>query len=83
MKHLPLDEYRERVGKHLELIEAGTAMAARHARALDRRPAYETLAEDALCQVEKTLAAALENVRAAKAVYASKPVEELHAMHAL
>jgi hypothetical protein len=67
-----LNEYHEKVGKHLDLIEAGAAMAARHARALERRPAYETLAEDELEQVELKLRNALENIEAARSAYLSK-----------
>lgn len=69
---MQLDEYHEKVGKHLDLIEAGAAMAARHARALDRRPAYETLAQSELDQVETTLRNALANVEAAKSTYMAK-----------
>lgn len=72
---MSLSEYHEKVGKHLDFIEAGAAMAARHARALERRPAYETLAQDELQKVEASLRAALANVEAARSTYLSK--EEL------
>lgn len=72
---LPLDEYRQRVGHHLELIEAGAEMAARHVRALDRRPAFDARAREELDCTEMVLEQALSKVRAAKVAFEQKPQE--------
>lgn len=62
------------VSKHLQLIEAGAEMAARHAGKLVSRPKFETLAEDELAKAETILENALRAVRAARASYGSKDV---------
>lgn len=72
---LPLEQYRQRVGHHLDLIEAGAEMTARHVRYLDRRPMFDTNAQIELDHAEAVLERALAKVRAAKAAYDSKPVE--------
>lgn len=73
--HLEPFEYNTKVKKHLELIEAGAEMAARHARAIHCQPAFQTRARSELDQTEATLERALANVRAAKATYDGKPQE--------
>lgn len=70
-----LFDWDQKVKPHLEFISAGAAMAARHASRLPCRQAFETLAEDDLAKTRATLEAALQNVIAAQAVYASKPLE--------
>lgn len=76
---LPLDEYRQRVGHHLDLIEAGAEMAARHVRALDRRPAFDARAREELDCTEMVLEQALAKIRVAKVAYEQKPMERSHA----
>lgn len=73
--HLEPFEYNTKVKKHLELIEAGAEMTARHARAIDRQPCFQTRARSELDQTEATLERALAHVRAAKATYDRKPQE--------
>lgn len=79
VRPLPLDEYRDRVGHHLDMIEAGANMTARHVRTLDRRPSFDTRARGELDSLEATLERALAKVRDAKAGYDSKPVESPNA----
>jgi hypothetical protein len=76
---LPLDDWREKVSKPLQFIEAGAEMAARHARMLPIKPDFETKAECDLAEARKVLESALANIIAAQAVYANKPVENSHA----
>jgi hypothetical protein len=76
---MELSEWREKVSKHLQFIEAGSQMAVRHAEMLPLRPSFETKAEDDLAKARKALEAALANVIAAQAVYSNKPVEQNHA----
>jgi len=47
-----------------------------YVRRLPARRSYETLAEDMLTQAEHELVTALERVRAAKAQYEAKPVND-------
>jgi hypothetical protein len=60
------------ISKHLQLIEAGAEMAARHAGRLVAKPNFETLAEDELAKAERILEKALQDVREARAKYGSK-----------
>ena len=74
-----LQDYRESVSKHLQFIEAGSEMAARHARALTVKPAFVTRAQDDLAETRRVLESALANVVAAQVAYDAKPVENSHA----
>lgn len=76
---MELTEWREKVSKHLQFIEAGSQMTVRHAEMLPLRPDFETMAEDELAKARKALESALANVIAAQAVYANKPAEDSHA----
>jgi S-methylmethionine-dependent homocysteine/selenocysteine methylase len=71
---MTLEQWDLAVGHHLEFIEAGAEMAARHSRQLLARPDWETLAEAELAKVEKVLENALQQVRAARASYGSKDI---------
>jgi hypothetical protein len=62
------------MGYHLQMIEAGAEMTARHAGRLFERPDWETLAEDELAKAEKVLADALLRVRAARELYRRKNI---------
>jgi hypothetical protein len=70
-----LEEYHNKIGKHLHLIEAGAEMAARHARMMVQKPSFDTIAQDEMERAERVLEAALLSVRNAKSVYAAKPME--------
>jgi hypothetical protein len=69
---MPLEAWREEVSKPLQFIEAGAAMAARHAHRLPGRPAWETKAQCELERARAVLEAALEDIKAAQSIYARK-----------
>lgn len=71
---MPLDQWRAEVGRHLDLIGAGAAMAARHAEQLPIRPDFETYAEDDLRLCEIALTDALLRVQLARAIYNGKEI---------
>lgn len=75
VRPLPLEEYRQRVGHHLDLIEAGAEMTVRHVLALDRRPAFDTRAQAELDHAERVIETALLKIRSAKKSYAGKAAE--------
>lgn len=70
---MTLIEYDQTIGRNLQFIEAGAEMAARHARALLSKPAFETKAQDELAQARKVLESALGSIIAAEALYEAKP----------
>lgn len=72
---MTLSEYDQRIKPRLELIAAGAEMAARHVRLLPYKPGFTTTAEDELAETRSALEAALQNIIAAQAIYAGKPVE--------
>lgn len=74
-----LFDWDSKVKPHLDFIESGASMAARHARALPCKAAFETRAEDELAKCRATLETALANVIAAQAIYAGKPLENSRA----
>jgi hypothetical protein len=74
-KHIPLIEWDRTVSPHLQFIEAGCEMAARHAGFLPVRPAFESKAEIELARTRKVLETALANIIKAQERYASKPEE--------
>lgn len=76
---LTLFDWDVKVRPHLNFIEAGAEMAARHAKALPCRADFETRSEDELAAARTTLERALANVIAAQAVYANKPKERDYA----
>lgn len=72
---MSLAEYDEQIRPHLQFIRSGAEMAARHARQLPFRPAFETKAQAELAEARKVLEAALGSIIAAEAIYESKPLE--------
>lgn len=70
-----LADHDLKVKPHLEWIGAGAAMAARHARAIPHKMAFTTHAEDELAEAREVLETALQNIIAAQAIYAGKPLE--------
>ena len=74
-----LAEWNEKISPHLNFIEAGAQMAARHARQLVMRPDFESLAEDELRKTREVLQAALSKVIIAQADYRETPTETTHA----
>lgn len=67
------------VKPHLNYIEAGASMAARHARALVCKPGFATHALDELAEARKVLEDALATLTAAEAAYQAKPLENSRA----
>lgn len=76
IRPIPLADWEASVRPHLDFIEAGASMAARHARALSRRPGFESLAEDELRRTREALQRALSDVMAAQDAYQNAPVEQ-------
>ncbi len=72
---MSLEEYDRNIAPHLHFIEAGAAMAERHARALLQKPGFETLAEGELSNLRQTLTVALTKVIRAQNVYRDIPAE--------
>lgn len=73
---MTLSDYDAKVKPHLNYIEAGADMAARHARALVCKPDFTTRAQDELAETRMVLENALASVKAAEELYASKPLED-------
>ena len=67
------------VKPHLNYIEAGAEMAARHARALLCKPAFKTHAQDGLAEARAVLESALASIAAAEAQYEATPAENFRA----
>jgi hypothetical protein len=72
---MTLQDWDTKVRPHLNFIRSGAEMAARHARQLPLRPAFESKAEDELAEARAVLEAALKQIVTAQATYASKPLE--------
>jgi hypothetical protein len=72
---MPLDQWDIMVRPHLMLIEAGAQMCMSHCEQLPIRPYFATKAEDDMRRCEAALAAALEKIRTARAIYGDKGVE--------
>jgi len=72
---MTLEDWDKNVSHHLQFIEAGASMAARHAAALPVRPGFETLAEDELDKAFKSLAKALDQIITARKAYQNTPVD--------
>lgn len=72
---MTLSDWRANVSTHLQFIEAGAEMAARHARLLPCRAEFQTKAQLELTETRKVLEAALAKVIAAEVIYEAKPLE--------
>jgi hypothetical protein len=72
---MSLEEYDRNIAPHLHFIEAGAAMAERHARALLQKPGFETIAEDELSKIRETLQSALTKIVIAQNAYRDAPAE--------
>lgn len=72
---MTLQDWDTKVRPHLNFIRSGAEMAARHARQLPLRPAFEAKAEGELAEARAVLEAALQQIIAAQATYESKPLE--------
>lgn len=72
---MTLQDWDTKVRPHLNFIRSGAEMAARHARQLPLRPAFESKAQDELAEARTVLETALQKIIAAQAVYESKEVE--------
>jgi hypothetical protein len=70
-----LQDWDTKVRPHLNFIRSGAEMAARHARQLPLRPAFESKAQDELAEARAVLEVALQRIINAQAIYHSKPVE--------
>jgi hypothetical protein len=71
---MPLDQWRQVVSAHLDMIGAGADICVRHAERLLVRPGFETLAEMDLKRAEAVLQEALTKVRLAQAIYRDKEI---------
>jgi uncharacterized membrane protein YfbV (UPF0208 family) len=71
---MTLEDWDQKVSPHLQFIEAGAAMAARHARQLVAKPDFDSLAEDELDKAFRVLAAALDQIITARKAYKNAPV---------
>ena len=67
---MTLEKWDTEIKPHLGFIEAGSDMAARHARALMLRPEWETIAQDQLAQARQVLESALAKIKLSVAMYA-------------
>jgi hypothetical protein len=74
-RNMTLAEHDLKVKPHLDFIQAGAEMAARHARALPHKMAFTTHAQDELAEAREVLEGALQNIIAAQAMYENKPQE--------
>lgn len=74
---MTLFDYDLTIKPHLNFIEAGAEMAARHARALVCKPVFPTHAQDELAEARRVLEAALATVVAAQSEYEAKPLENV------
>jgi len=72
---MTLQDWDTKVRPHLNFIRSGAEMAARHARQLPLRPAFESKAQDELAEARTVLETALQEIIAAQAAYESKPTE--------
>lgn len=72
---MDLMDWDLKVKPHLNYIEAGAEMTARHARALLCKPGFTTHAQDGLEEARKVLEGALQAIVTAQATYEAKPVE--------
>jgi hypothetical protein len=69
---MDLADWDQKVRPHLQFIEAGAEMAARHARALPCRPEWQTKAQHELETTRKVLESALASIIAAEVIYECK-----------
>jgi hypothetical protein len=76
---MTLFDYDRNVKPHLNYIEAGAEMAARHARALTCKPSFPTHAQDELAETRRVLESALATITAAQVEYNAKPLEDSRA----
>jgi len=72
---MTLQDWDTKVRPHLNFIRSGAEMAARHARQLPLRPAFESKAQDELAEARMVLEAALKQIVTAQETYANKPLE--------
>ena len=72
---MSLDHWDRNIRPHLAAIHINSLIALRHARMLNERANFETLAEDQLATLRRELTSALENVVMAQATYQGKPLE--------
>ncbi len=72
---MTLIDYDLQIKPHLNLIEAGAEMAARHARMMIARPDFPSIAQGELAAARKVLEQALGTIIAAEATYEAKPTE--------
>ena len=73
--NMTLHDWDLNVKPHLNYIEAGAEMAARHARALLCKPAFKTHAQDGLAEARRVLERALNTIKTAEAQYEAKQTE--------
>lgn len=69
-----MDMSLERIERYSRYVRQDALNITHNVRAIKDRPEFETMAEDAMALAELELAAALEQVRAARANFNQKPV---------
>lgn len=74
-----MNYYDANIKPHLTAAHEYAYRAAREIGRMPQRPAFFTLAQDELDKAEAEAARILDVIRSAKAAYASKPMENIHA----
>jgi hypothetical protein len=70
---LTLAEWDAWIKPHLQNIEAGAELCAKHVRKLAFQPEFTTLASEAMDEAEMVLVQALKKLRAAQRAYRELP----------
>ena len=73
MRPMTLEQWDADVGRHLQMIEAGAEIVARHARALAGMPEWQTRAMDELQLAERIMSRALVRLATARQILENKP----------
>lgn len=73
---MTLSDWRVNVSAHLQFIEAGAEMAARHARMIPCKAPFETKAQLELEETRKVLEATLGMIKEAQTLYEAKPIDQ-------
>ena len=76
------DEWTDQIRPALDRITFGSMCLRTDCEQLRLRPSWETIAKDKLLVARKELEMALDRVRMAEAVYATRPVMDEPAMEA-
>lgn len=72
---LTLEEFDQRVARHLHMIEAGVELCERHVDQLIFRPSFETICENDLARLEEIMAEAMRRIHDAQRKYYGKKID--------